>query len=154
MPTEEHSAPKPAVRTRLRAYAKSHAPHATRYVLSSSVTFSIELAVLWYLMTQLHESVFVAITLSFMVGVGLNYLGARFLAFHGTPREFGRGYAYFFAVAGFGLVLINGATWLFLHWVNLLEARLLPGMIAGTIGYFLNAYVTFEFGEMLGDEAL
>ena len=134
---------------RIRTYVRSHVPHATRYILSSSVTFSIELLALWYFMRGLHASVFVAISLSFMIGVGLNYLGARFLAFRGTPRAFGHGYAYFFTVAGFGLVIINLGTWLFLHWVNLLEARLLAGVIAGTIGYFLNAYVTFELGEML-----
>lgn len=117
-----------------------------RNTLASTLTFGIDIALLWFLVERAGAERIVAAAFAFLVAISLHYLLARIWVFRGSGRGLASGYVYFLTNAGIGLIVTLGLFWLLLELTPLhyLISRGISSVAAGIVVFFLNAIFNFK----------
>lgn len=129
-----------------RLLSRNAAELLGRDALVSSVTFALGLGLMWVLVEFAKMDETVAAAVSFAVGNSLHYAAARSWIFRGTTRGLAKGYGYFLANAGVGLVIMVLLFAALTGWTSMhyLIARALASIVAGSIIFVLNAVFNFR----------
>jgi len=117
------------------------------YTIFGVSSFLIDLGLLWLFLDVLHVELLLATALSFIIAVSINYLSNRRWVFKGTRRNITEGYINFISIALFGLILIVGLMWLFVHKLDMdiVLARIITALFVGILTSALDIkYVFFE----------
>lgn len=132
--------------TSLGGKAGLHTTQFLRYSSASSVTFLLDLALLWILIDFVHIQYLIAAAVSFSVATPLNYVFSRSWAFKGTGRHPATGSLYFLMIAGIGLILVVTLMALcveILHF-NYLVSRILVAGFVGLWNFLMNKCVNLK----------
>ncbi|MES2436623.1 MAG: GtrA family protein [Patescibacteria group bacterium] len=132
--------------TSLGGHASRSVTQFIRYTLSSSSTFAFDLFLLWIFTDILKIHYIVAIIISFMIAITVNYMLSRTWAFKGTHRSIGKGYIYFLLIALSSLLLIIGLMIIcvdVLH-MSFITSRITVGALVGIWNFLMNKYVNLK----------
>lgn len=117
-----------------------------RNAVSSGLCFSIDMALIWLMVSQLGIDKFVAVTVGFLCANSLNYGLARVWVFRGSDRGLFTGYLYYLMNALIGLAVILGGFALLttVFDAHYLLARVIVSLCSGTLVFVLNATLNFH----------
>ncbi|MDA8596831.1 GtrA family protein [Candidatus Pacebacteria bacterium] len=110
------------------------------FVLGGEV---ILLALLYYVFDLPY---FASVAFTFLFVFSISYFAFRKYAFYGSERSKLFGYINFILIATIGLTIITGGTYLVVSYTDIHEliARILIGMLSGTVNFFVNALINFR----------
>jgi len=117
-----------------------------RYNLAAGVATFIDIFLYWIAVAFLGISYLISGTVTFSIGLLVNYSLNRVWGFKGTKRRILHGFLYFFLVGVTALViaLFFLAFFVEVMGINYLVARILVVLIVMPWNYFLNAILTFK----------
>ncbi len=117
----------------------------TRFSLMGGVAFVLSLGLLYVFYDVLALPYYVAIILSFGLGVCAHYFGARLLIFTDTTRSVPMGLAYFIGITILDAILITIGVTLLVEYAaaDVYWARVGMGVVAGITNFLLNARYNF-----------
>lgn len=117
-----------------------------KYNFASVLATGTDIFLYWIFVQFFGVYYLISATITFCIGLTINYLMTRFWAFNTTKRKFFSGFLFFSAVALFTLVLAILLLAFLVEVLNLnyLVARILVAFIILPIGYLLNYFVTFR----------
>jgi putative flippase GtrA len=129
-----------------RLLSRNAADLLVRDALVSSVTFALGLSLMWVFVEFAKMDETVAAAVSFAVANSLHYAVARSWIFRGTTRGLAKGYGFFLANAGVGLVIMVALFAALTAWtpIHYLFARAVASVFAGSIMFVLNAVFNFR----------
>lgn len=118
----------------------------SRYTLIGTLTFALDLLLLWILMEFLNAHILVAASLAFFAAVSLNYCINRSFAFKGTERTVWDGYKNFIAIAVVGAISTSMLLWVLVEQTDLhvAIARFVVALVVGIGNYLVNLYFNFR----------
>lgn len=117
-----------------------------RNAIVSSLTFAVDMALIWLMVSQFGISSYLAVVVGFIIANALHYGLARLWVFQETERGVVIGYLYFLGNALIGLGIIMGGFALLtdLFDMHYLVARVLVSLFAGVLVFILNATLNFH----------
>ncbi len=117
-----------------------------RNAAASTVSFLLDLLLIWIMVESLGIFNMVAVAAAFIVANAFHYLIARIWIFRGSERGKLAGYFYFLSNALVGLVVILGTFALLteVFGVSYIIARVIASLCAGTLVFVLNATLNFR----------
>jgi len=117
-----------------------------RNAAASTVSFLVDLVLLWAMVSELGWNKLVAAAAAFIVANALHYLIARKWVFHESEQGLAAGYAWFLVNALAGLAIIMALFALLSGPVGIpyLIARVIASLCAGTVVFALNAILNFR----------
>lgn len=120
-----------------------------RFVSYSSVgigTFLFDIALLatLLLLTDLHY--LLAVSISFVTAVSLNFTISYTWVFRGTQRKVATGYAFFFSIAAIDIAIIAILVSFFVSTLGsgVLITRILVGCLVGILNFLINTFFNFK----------
>ncbi len=110
------------------------------------VTFSFDLALLFFLTDVLNLQYLLSAGAAFILATSLNYLISRKHVFVGSARPAYAGYLFFIVIGGVGLVLVTTFMYVCVEIFGLyyLLSRVLVACLVGWWNYLMNLYVNFR----------
>ncbi len=117
-----------------------------QYSLSGTLGLTIDLSLLYLLVTTLQVPYMIAVPLSFLIAVTIHYSICRTWVFRGTTRPLKVGYIYFISILLFSLLIVQTivVAGVELLELNLYVARIIAAFIAGCSSFYLNARYNFR----------
>jgi putative flippase GtrA len=117
-----------------------------RNAAASSVSFLVDLALLWAMVSELGWNKLIAAAGAFVVANALHYLIARKWVFHESDQGMVAGYGWFLvnALAGLAIVMVLFALLSGPAGIPYLIARVFASLCAGIVVFALNAILNFR----------
>lgn len=117
-----------------------------RHTIASTITFLLDLAILWSLVELLGIAHFPAALIAFLIPMTLAYFIEREWVFPGTRRGVVKGFVYFAINIGIGSAVMFATFWALLELVGLhyLIARVAASVVSGIVIFLLNGLFNFK----------
>jgi putative flippase GtrA len=117
-----------------------------RNAAASGVSFLLDLALLWAMVSELGWNKLIAAAGAFVVANAVHYLIARKWVFHESDQGMVAGYGWFLvnALAGLAIVMVLFALLSGPAGIPYLIARVIASLCAGTVVFALNAILNFR----------
>ena len=132
--------------TSLGGRANAHTARFLRFTAISSITFAVDLFLLFAFTDWLGIHYLVSVVLAFLIAITINYVFVRPLVFPESTRPVGTGYVYFVVIITVGASLSVALMAFMVEVLGLhyLLARILIACFVGFWNYLMNAYVNFR----------
>ena len=117
-----------------------------RNAAASGVSFLVDLALLWAMVSELAWNKLIAAAAAFVFANALHYLIARKWVFHESEQRMLAGYGWFLvnALAGLAVIMILFVLLSGPAGIPYLVARVIASLCAGTVVFALNATLNFR----------
>lgn len=117
-----------------------------RNTVASTISFVLDLAILWCLVELLAFPRVPAAVVAFLVPMVVFYFLSREWVFPETHRGVASGFVYFALNVGIGFVVMLATFWSLLEWtqIHYLLARVIASMISGIVIFLLNGFFNFK----------
>jgi len=118
----------------------------TGYNILSTITFFIDLFIVWFLTEKIGVHYLFSVCIGFATATLLNYASGRKIIFKETKQKALKGYFISLLVAISTLIVVLSVTWALVNfaYLNYLLARIIAAIIAGIWGYILDNRYTFR----------
>ena len=117
-----------------------------RHTVASTITFLLDLAILWSLVELLDVAYLPAALIAFVIPMTLAYVIEREWVFPGTQRGVVKGFFYFALNIGIGSAVMFATFWALLELagVHYLIARVAASVVSGILIFLLNGLFNFK----------
>lgn len=117
-----------------------------RNTVASTISFALDLAILWCLVELLAFPRVPAAVVAFVVPMVVFYFLSREWVFPETQRGVASGFVYFALNVGIGFVVMLATFWSLLEWteIHYLIARVIASVISGIVMFLLNGFFNFK----------
>lgn len=117
-----------------------------RNTVASTITFLLDLGILWLLVELVSVPQLIAAVIAFAIAMILFYILSRCWVFPDSGRNAGSGFAYFLFNIGIGFLVMFAVFWALLQWTELfyLLARIIASIVSGVVIFLLNGIFNFK----------
>lgn len=117
----------------------------SRYSVVGISTFTVDLAIVYALVTYLSVDTGTALASGFLIGVTINYIASYYWTYRGTKRDREVGYAIFIAFALLcALIIVATVGVLVSFGANFYVARVVVALCIGFLNFILNTFFNFK----------